>query len=165
MVRKTLGGIFLVFVSAVIILPNVVRSKGIFDPITGASTVRIINTAQVAYATNYDKIGYAPTLAVLGPAGNAACGPEHACLLDIKLACPEGAGRGWCTYYGYRYNVQTNSTEPPYRNYWVTATPVQPDSKLGNFCSTADAVVRFDKSAPLSRPYTFEECEGLPKVD
>jgi hypothetical protein len=153
---------FLVFVAAVIILPNVLRSKGTFCPITGASMLRIINTSQVTYATKYEKNGYAPTLAVLGPAGTGECGPEHACLLDAKLACPEGAGQGWCVEYGYRFNLQTLSTEPPYKDYWVTATPVRPDSKLGNFCSTADVVVRFDKSAPLSRPYTFEECSALP---
>jgi len=159
---KILGGIFLVFVAAVIILPNVLRSKGTFCPITGASTVRTINTAQVTYATNYEKIGYAPRLAALEPAGTEECGPEHACMLDAKLACTGNSGQGWCEYEGYRFNIQTSSSEPTYKDYWVTATPIEANPKLKNYCSADDAVIHIESAAPLKRPYTRAECLAVP---
>ncbi|HZS26735.1 MAG TPA: hypothetical protein VFB76_05865 [Candidatus Angelobacter sp.] len=99
-----------------------------------ASNLRTINTAEVTYATNYEKIGFAPNLPVLGPAPTTRdCGPEHACLLDNVVACPDGIGQGWCVKSGYRYNVQSSSTEPPYKDYWITATPIKADPKLKNY--------------------------------
>jgi hypothetical protein len=127
----------------------------------GAWNVRTINTAQVSCATMFEKVGYAPNLTVLGPAGPGECGPQHACLLDPKLTCKEGSGQGWCEYDGYRFNLQSSSSEPPYKDYWVTATPIEANPKLKNYCSAEDAVVRVESAAPLKSPYTREKCFAL----
>lgn len=158
-------GIVVVLALAIVIL-NLHRSRMTADPAPGQEgvwNVLTINTAEITYAINYEKIGYAPNLVVLGPAPTTRdCGPEHACLLDNVVACPEGIGQGWCVKSGYRYNIQTSSTEPPYKDYWVTATPIQANPKLKNYCSTEDAVVRIESGAPRNRPYTRDECLAVP---
>jgi hypothetical protein len=161
-------GMVVVSLALAVLIPNLLRSRMTADPATPAAaarmTVNSINLAEITYATNYEKIGYAPTLAVLGPAGAGECSPEHACLLDAKLACSEGSGQGWCAYDGYRFNIQTSSSEPPYKEYWVTATPMQVSPKLRNYCSTSidDAAIHMESAAPLRCPYTREECLALP---
>src|SRR5215472_11024706 len=94
---KVVSGIVIVLLALAVLIPNLLRSRMVGDPPPwgqGAWNVRTINTAQVTYATNFEKIGYAPNLAVLGPANPGECGPQHACLLDPKLACTEGSGQG-----------------------------------------------------------------------
>ena len=164
--KKTFIGIAVamaVLISLAIVIPNLQRSR-MSGPSAGASTVRSINTAQITYATTYPKIGYAPNLAVLGPAESGNCDSSHACLLDLVTACPQGIGEGWCVKDFYRYNIQTSSTEPPYRDYWITATPIRPDPTGRNYCSASDAVIRSEQAAPLSRPYTLEDCQALPEI-
>jgi hypothetical protein len=130
-----------------------------------ASTVRTINTAEVTYATHYAKIGYAPNLSLLGPAGSGNCDStsRRACLLDSVTACPEGIGLAWCVKGNYRYSIQSSSAEPPFEDYWTTATPVRKDPKLSqrNYCSGPDAIVRSEEGPPLSRPFTLTECFAL----
>jgi hypothetical protein len=158
---KIVLGIVVVLLALVILVPNILRSRMTGDPPPGGAggwNVRSINTAEITYAMNFEKVGYAPDLAVLGPAGTRECSPEHACLLDFKLACPEGIGNGWCVKDGYRFNIQSSSKQPPYKDYWVTATPIEANPKLKNYCSTEDAVIHRESAAPLKQPYRREEC-------
>ena len=165
--KTTLGmGIAVVILlGAAIVVPNLFRAKMAADPPPygqGAWFVRTINTSQVTYSINFEQIGYAPGLAALGPASAGECGPEHACLLDGKLGCARGVGQQWCAYEGYRFNLQSSSTKPPYRDYWVTATPIEANPKLKNYCSAEDAVIHIESAAPLRRPYTRAECLAIP---
>ncbi|MCU1333785.1 MAG: putative Pilin, type [Candidatus Angelobacter sp.] len=151
-----------ILVALAIIIPNVQRARMSQGGNPGASMLRTINTSEVMYAANYEKVGYAPNLGILGPANRGEeCGRSHACLLNSVTSCPEGTGQGWCVKDSYRYNIQSNFTEPPYRDYWATATPIRPNKNLKNYCSGPDAVIRSQHAAPLSRPYTLAECLGL----
>lgn len=150
-----------ILLALAIIIPNVQRSQISDGGNPGAATLRTINTSEVTYATNYEKIGFAPHLSVLGPADKGDCGPEHACLLEPAVACLEGNDQGWCVKGAYRFNLQSTSTEPPYRDYWATATPIRPYPNSMNFCSGSDAVIRMERAAPLARPYTLDECLAL----
>jgi hypothetical protein len=132
--KKTFIGVTVVIVvllALAIVVPNLQRSRMGDPPTPGASTIRILNTSQIAYSTIYPAQGYAPNLAVLGPdmpdiPDASHCHPTktHACLIDAKIACPSGIGTAWCANGLYRYNVQSSSTGPPYKDYWLTATPV-----------------------------------------
>jgi len=157
-----------VLLAVAIVIPNPFRPRMSGGHKQGPDTVRTINTAQVAYSTNYPDQGYAPNLAALGPDGPdyAQCHPTrtHACQLDEKVACPSGTGTAWCVKGAYRYNLQSSSTEPPYKDYWITATPVHANPELNNYCSLPDAVVRWERAAPLSRPYSLEECQALAPI-
>jgi hypothetical protein len=156
-----------VLLALAIVIPNLQRSRMSGPPTPGASTVRTLNTSQVTYSTTYSDQGYASNLAVLGPdiPDYSQCHPKqtHACLIDPRVACPSGIGNAWCANGLYRYNIQSSSTEPPYEDYWTTATPVRANPKLNekNFCSGPDAVVRSEDGPPLSRPYTLTECLAL----
>jgi hypothetical protein len=154
-----------VLLALVIVIPNLQRSRMSGSPTPGASMVRTLNTSQIVYSTTYPDQGDAPNLAVLGShiPDYSQCHPTqtHACLVDAKVACPSGIGTIWCSNGLYRYNIQSSSTESPYKDYWITATPVQANRKFRNYCSLSDAVMRSEEGAPLSRPYTLEECQAL----
>lgn len=129
------------------------------------STLRAIATAEATFRRDYPGMGYAPKLSALGPPSRdrTRCSPQHACLLDSLVACSGGSGTGWCEKSGYRYNVQSSSPQPPYKDYWVTATPIrpqQPGSK--NFCESEDGQIRSESAAPLNRPYMRAECLAVP---
>jgi hypothetical protein len=163
------AAVAMLFVLAVAI-PNWQRSRMTGCPATpaaaGAMNVRSIITSQITYATMYPRQGYARNLAVMGSDGPdyAQCHPrpDRACLLDQKVGCPSGTGTAWCVAGSYRFNVQSSSSEPPYKDYWITATPVRADPELKNLCSGPDAVVRHEGGSPLSQPYsTLEECLAM----
>src|SRR6266567_9282250 len=165
------GVTIVVLLALGIVIPNLFRSRMIGDHgMPGASMVRTINTTQVTYSTYYPDQGFAPNLAVLGPdvPDYSQCNATQtrACLLDQKVGCSSGVGTAWCEDGRglYRYNLQSSSTKPPYRDYWITATPVHANPGLKNYCSLSDAVVRWERAAPLSRPYTLEECQALPEL-
>ena|SRR6185312_7464031 len=158
----------LVFVFALVALaiaiPNILMSK-YFGPATPAeSTFRTINTAEITYAATYPKLGYAPNLSVLGcvDIDMNHVNSKHACLLDTVVGCPAGIGTGWCVKSGIRYNVQSNSLRPPYKDYWVTSSPVEANPKHKNYCVGPDTVVRSEPARVLTVPYTLAECLALP---
>lgn len=162
---KVALGVVVVGLALAFLIPDLLRSRMTADPppnAEGSWYIRAIHTSEVTYATNFQRIGYAPNLAVLGPVGAGECGPERACLLDGKLGCAEGVGEQWCVYAGYRFNVQSSSSKAPYKDYWVTATPLEANPKLKNYCSTDDVIVRVGSNSPLRVPYTREECLALP---
>jgi len=146
-----------IVVALAIVISNVLKGLDTKDD----STFRTVHIAEETFAHTYPEIGYARNLTVLGN-GRPPCTPSHACLLDNVLACPEGTRAGWCSRGGYRYNVQSNSNRPPYKDYWLTATPIERDPKLKNYCMGSDGRVRVGGSQPLKGPYTLEECLALP---
>jgi hypothetical protein len=127
-------------------------------------TLRAITTAETTFRRNYPGMGYAPKLSALGPPSHdrSRCSPQHACLLDSVVGCSGGSGTGWCEKSGYRYNVQSSSPQPPYEDYWVTATPIRPQPGSNNFCESEDGQIRSESAAPLKRPYTRAECLAVP---
>ncbi len=164
---KTALGTVAILLFIAILIPNLLKSRGTFDPPpygAGAWNVRTINTAEITYSITYVKTGYAPNLAALGPAESGSCDPIHACLLDSLIACPGGIHQNWCIKDGYRFNVQSSQAEPPYKDYWVTATPLHADPRLKNYCSASDVVVRAQEAAPRNEPYSLEECLALPSI-
>jgi hypothetical protein len=163
-VLNILIGFIAILIALAIVIPNALRSKMLDEGTAHASTLRVINASEITYATNYPKMGYAPNLFILGPGltDSVQCDPSRACLLDTVVACPSGIGHGWCIKSGYRFNLQSSSQGPPYKDYWVTATPIEAKPKLRNYCSAEDARIRIAMTPPLTRPYTREECLAMP---
>ena len=62
----------------------------------------------------------------------------------------------------YRYNIQSSSAKPPYKDYWLTATPIEARSKLKTYCALSNTETRAEQVPPLSQPYTLKECHALP---
>lgn len=156
-----------------LVIPNLLRSRMAANESAAMSTVRTINVTQVTYSTNYPDKGYAPNLSTLGPGPSGSCGEgnaEHACLLDNALANTNCTSGAWCTKYAYRFTMSregnceqaagSQETSGSDCTYVVVATPTSTSAGRRNFCSTADAVVRYRYGEPLSTPITAEQCSA-----
>ena len=150
---------------AAIAIPNLMRARGSANESAAASSLRVVNTAQIVYLTSYPNKGYARNLAVMGP--GADCdgnhpSAAHACLLDEKLGC-SGV---WCIKSGYRFHVAAACTSSTCSDYVAVATPVSDATGSKSYCSTSDAVVRTHTGPPLEAPISGAECrKWKPIVD
>jgi prepilin-type N-terminal cleavage/methylation domain-containing protein len=127
----------IILIIAAIAIPNLLRSKMSANDSAAASSIRTINTSQVTYSSSYPTLGYANTLALLGP--SAKCDGTGACLIDGVLS----AG----TKSGYKYYMGSASASAPFGDYTVSAGPVTWQSTgTANFCANADAVIRSTKA-------------------
>jgi type II secretory pathway pseudopilin PulG len=163
-------GLSLLIVPAMV-LPNVMRARISANESAAASTVRTLNTAQVTYSTTYPTSGYARDLATLGPGPNGgSCSDpayntaQHACLIDGVLGGPHCTAGNWCTKYGYRFTMNSETRCPETEgsgdigcNYVVLATPESEVTGRKSYCSTADAVIRY-RYGVISQPITADEC-------
>jgi type II secretory pathway pseudopilin PulG len=159
-----------ILIIAAIAIPNLLRAKISANESAAATTVRTINTAQVTYTVNYPDKGYAPDLATLGPGPSGSCGEgtaDHACLLDNALGNASCTVGSWCTHYGYKFSLsregdcaasQDNSTSEC--NYVVVATPISTSTGRRSFCSTSDAVIRYQSDLILSQPINAQQCSA-----
>ena len=109
--RKLLKSLLIVaifFIAALIAIPNLIRSP-LPQGTSPVGSLRTINTAEITYASTYPKIGFSPSLAVLG------CGPdnicysqtteEHAGLVDPNLA--SGVKSGYRFTYAPVWDAKT----------------------------------------------------------
>jgi type II secretory pathway pseudopilin PulG len=164
-----------ILIIAAIMIPNLMRSRISANESAAASTVRAINTTQVAYSTSYPEQGYARDLATLGPGSSNNCSSgtaEHACLLDGILASPRCTSGVWCQKGSYKFTISTDCRAPnpaaqqdqqgqgPCAEFVVAATPVNSSMGLHNYCSVSDAIVRSRAGGPMFTPPTAEECQG-----
>jgi type IV pilus assembly protein PilA len=140
----------IILIIAAIAIPNLLRSKMSASDSAAASTVRTLNTAQVTYATSYPSLGYAFNFTVLGP--NAApplCDSTGACLIDNVLAA---TANGPNPKGGYQYYlVGATAVAGVTGDYAFTAAPLVLNSTGTQvYCSTADAVVRYQLAQPVA---------------
>ena len=162
-----------ILIIAAIAIPNLLRARISANEAAAASTVRVINTAQITYSTTYPEQGYARDLATLG--GNCASGSgataEHACLLDSQLGGANCTSGVWCQKGQYKFTISTNcaparfgeqhqGTENACAEYVIAATPINSNAGHRSYCSVSDAVVRSRSGLPLATPPTAEECQG-----
>jgi type IV pilus assembly protein PilA len=96
----------IILIIAAIAIPNLLRARMAANEAAAASSVRTINTTQVTYQSTYPTLGYANSIAALGPPASTGCpasGPvaANACLIDFGLAratVPAAAKTGY--YFG-----------------------------------------------------------------
>src|SRR4029077_16499389 len=78
----------IILIIAAIAIPNLLRARIAANEASAVSSLRTINTGMVTYSTTYPTVGYAATLAILGPK-DATCsaGPAetNACMVDFNL--------------------------------------------------------------------------------
>jgi type IV pilus assembly protein PilA len=157
---------------AAIAIPNLLRARISANESQAASTVRVLNTAQITYSTSYPDQGYARDLATLG--GNCTSGSggtaEHACLLDSQLGQANCTSGVWCQKGSYKFTISSNcaparfgeqqqGTENACAEYVIAATPINLNTGRRSYCSISDAVVRSRLGGPISMPPTAEECQ------
>ncbi|HEX4602940.1 MAG TPA: prepilin-type N-terminal cleavage/methylation domain-containing protein [Candidatus Angelobacter sp.] len=142
----------IILIIAAIAIPNLLRSKMSAADSAAASTIRTLNTTEVTYATNYPGAGYADTFTKLGPnAAPPVCDATGACLIDGVLAA---TANGPSPKGGYKYYlVGAAAVAGVVGDYGISSEPIVLQSTGTNvYCSTADAVVRFQLASPVVAP-------------
>ncbi|MEP6644207.1 MAG: prepilin-type N-terminal cleavage/methylation domain-containing protein [Acidobacteriaceae bacterium] len=127
----------IILIIAAIAIPNLLRARIAANESSAAASLRTVATAQQSFQTAYPAVGYAGTIAALGPpaAGCAAPAATNACIIDSTLA----AG----TKSGYTF-ASTGAGGPPATSFLSTANAVTLNSTgVKGFCGTEDNVVRF----------------------
>lgn len=126
----------IILIISAIAIPNYLRSRIQANEASAVASVRVINTAAVAYSSTYPDIGYPAALANLGGASPCTALPTSACLLDQLLS----AG----TKSGYSF-VWVSDAATPSVAYTVNATPlVVGASGQRMFCSDQTGIIHFD---------------------
>jgi hypothetical protein len=144
--------------------PTLLRSSLAANEMSAVGSIRTINTAQVTYASYYPEIGFADSLARLGPPpeGNSS-GPEYAGLIDETLAKGQKSGYQFVLFTAHEQNaslrvvaVGSRASQRPNLTYEIRACPVAAGSTGRRyFYSNQTGEIRFGLD-PLLTPNTTE---------
>ena len=137
----------IILIIAAIAIPNFIRSRMAANEASAVSSLRSVNTAEVAYFTTYPNQGYSPALTSLG--GVAPCvvaTAAAACLVDDLLANASAAATGKSGYF-FTYL----SGAAPATTYTITGQPNSPGSTgQRGFFTDQTAVLRYAVSGAAS---------------
>jgi len=148
-----------ILIGAAIAIPNLLRARTAANEASAVASMRVLNTAQIAYASVYPQRGYARDLASLGPdpRGSKAASADHADFIDATLGCTTDA---WCTKSGYRFSITTTCDKDLCKQFATVGTPISSSTGTRNFCSISDAVIRVRSGPSLSTPVSVSECQA-----
>ncbi len=142
----------IMLVIAAIAIPNLIRSRIQANEASAISSIRAVNTAQVAYVTTYPTVGYADNLAKLGSDKSGTATSAHADLLDWVLGCATQP----CPKSGYSFQI-VDATGDPVLTYGVTATPItQGSTGIRGFCSNNMNPVMYDPNGGTDCQYNLK---------
>lgn len=163
----SMAAIPIVLIIAAIAIPSLLRARMAANESAAAATVRTIVYAEIAYSSANPAVGYASSLAAMGPGqatgGCATSTPEHACLLDGAVGCTTGV---WCAKNGYQFNVTaTCAAGGACTDFVATATPLRPGTTgVKSFCATADGVIRVSRRQSRGSAPTLAQCGSWPEL-
>jgi len=134
----------IILIIAAIAIPNFMRSRIAANESSSVQNMRNITTANVVYSSTYG-IGYASTLAALGPpSGAAQPSSTNAQLIDEVLAT--GTKSGYT--YSYTPGPPVNGVVDSFQ---LMASPVTPGVTGNRYFYTDDSgVIRQNTSAPAT---------------
>ncbi|MGA7684699.1 MAG: hypothetical protein WCC32_14370 [Terriglobales bacterium] len=149
-------------IAAAFAIPNLMRARGAANESAAIGTLRVVNTAQISYSATYLQNGYARDLAALGPdpRGSGLKTINHAGLIDADLGNPKCTAGAWCEKSGYRFSVTGVCQSRSCIDFVAVATPASVSTGARSFCSTSDAVIRFQMGPALISPVSAQECKG-----
>jgi type IV pilus assembly protein PilA len=153
-------------VLAAVAIPNLLRSRMAANEANAVGSLRSINTAQITYSMTYDKRGYAPSLAALGPAANPPLreSAEHSALLNERLAGADCTGSAWCENSGYRFQVVGVCKLNKCTEYVSFAAPANENTGARTFCSSSDGVIRSQIGTTVKVAPSAAECRTWPPL-
>jgi type IV pilus assembly protein PilA len=135
----------IILIIAAIAIPNLLRARIAANESSAVSSVRTMNTAEVTFQSTYPTVGYASTVAALGPSASTGCttpASTNACLVDWVVAQASTAGKAKSGYYfGDTPVAALNGIIPGYTLDGIPASVNQ--TGVRGFCSNEDAVIRF----------------------
>ena len=135
----------IILIIAAIAIPNLLRARIAANESSAVSSVRTMNTAQVTFQSTYPTVGYASTVASLGPSAATGCttpASTNACLVDWVVSQASVAGKAKSGYWFSDTPVAAlNGIIPGYTLDGIPASVNQ--TGVRGFCSNEDAVIRF----------------------
>jgi prepilin-type N-terminal cleavage/methylation domain-containing protein len=127
----------IILVISAIAVPHLIRSKIAANESAAVAVLRSLDNAQAAYSTLYSSIGYAQSLAKLGP--GSPCDSTHACMADELIGCATEP----CRKSGYAFYSISGEASAPFIDFTFTATPnVWGNTGERNYCTTEDSLLR-----------------------
>ena len=146
----------IILVIAAIAIPNLLRARISANDSAAAASVRVIDTAEIAYVAAYPTLGYPATLATLGGAAPCSPGVATACMLDDYLAT-NGGGTGKS---GYSFNATGSASAGSIVNdeFYSTGTPLGTLSGTRAYCSVQDAVLRLQPAGNITLVPSYNAC-------
>lgn len=135
----------IILIIASIAIPNLLRSRMAANEAAAVSVLRNLHNSQAVYTLQFSTVGYASTLAQLGP--GVPCDQTHDCLTDDLIGCAVQP----CVKGGYEFFMTTVPGAALVTNFTASGTPIS-FGKTGekNFCTTEDGVLRFQLGAAAS---------------
>jgi prepilin-type N-terminal cleavage/methylation domain-containing protein len=135
----------IILIIAAIAIPNLIRARIAANESSAVSSVRTLNTAQVAYQATYPVVGFASTITALGPSASSGCttpASANACLIDWVLSQATAAST---TKSGYYFTAASGTTVGGILvGYTLDGLPGSVNQTgVRGFCSNADAVIRY----------------------
>ena len=149
----------IILVIAAIAIPNLMRARMAANDSSAAASVRMINTAEIAYVDAYTGLGYPAALTTLGGASPCTPGIATGCLIDDFLAT-NGGGLGKS---GYNFNATGSPSAGSTVNdqFYATGTPLGTRSGTRAYCSVQDAVVRLQPAGNITLVASYNACVAL----
>ena len=135
----------IILIIAAIAIPNLLRARIAANESSAVSSIRTMNTAQVTFQSTYPTVGYAATVAALGPSASTGCttpSSTNSCLVDWVVSQASAAGTAKSGYYFKDTPAAAlNGMIPGYTLDGLPASVNQ--TGVRGFCSNEDAVIRF----------------------
>ena len=108
----------IILIMAAIAIPNLMRSRIAANQASAVASCRVLNVAEVTYASSYS-IGFSSTLLQLGPPASGPVSASAAGLIDSVLASGIKSG------YSFTYVPTNADTRGFYNGYNINAAPTQ----------------------------------------
>jgi prepilin-type N-terminal cleavage/methylation domain-containing protein len=134
----------IILIIAAIAIPNLLRSRIAANQSSAIASCRVINTAEVTYASSYDA-GFSSTLLQLGPPASGPVSASAAGLIDSVLASGVKSG------YSFTYLPTNPDSRGFYNGYNLNAAPSQVGVTGTTYYFTDQTyVIRANPSGPAS---------------
>lgn len=143
----------IILIIAAIAIPNLMRSRIAANEASAVGSLRTLNTAEITYDTTYPNVGFACSLATLGPVpSGSSASSSTAGMIDANLASGVKSG--------YDFTMLSTSGCSPANGIKTTydygAAPVSAGvTGQRYFCSDPSGVIQYKASA------AFTDSNGL----
>jgi len=133
----------IILIIAAIAIPNLLRSRIAANESSAVGSMRTINTSEITYNTAYPSVGFACTLAALGPpASGASASSTAAGLIDSNLA--GGNKSGYTFAPGTCNTASGGAMTVDYQ--WKADPQTAGTTGQRSFCTDNSGVIKYDPS-------------------
>lgn len=134
----------IILVIASLVIPSLSRARIAACESNAVASLRSLISAETTYNSAYPTVGFALSLAALGPPGSSCNAPSsaNACLIDGGLA-----NSGSTPHSGYLFNITNGKSggSIPEIDYTIgTAAASYNVSGVRDFCAQEDGVMRYN---------------------